>query len=233
MHSKFLIAFLLFAPCTLTFAQESAFGFLIGVANYQGDLSEQQITLVETKPCLGVFVRRQLRPQLAMRGNLTGSTIAGSDFNYAERVHRGLTFSSPVIEGGLTFEWDILGKWRQLRRAYRKTAFTPFVSSGFGLTYFNPKVKGFDMTNDANVRDDEKSKITFNVMIPIGAGIKYDVNERYTIGLEFASHLPFTDYLDGVSVSGEPGNHDWYIFGGVTVQYWVRNEKAFRRGKKI
>ncbi len=236
MHSKFLIAVFFLVPMTFCFSQDdSAFGVMVGIANYQGDLSEKQITFSETKPALGFFVRRQFQPKWTMRGNLFVTTITGSDFNYATRVHRGLSFKSLVVEGGFMVEWDVFGHLRNDRRMRNKFPVTPYFSSGFGFTFFNPKVTGFSTANDANMEDDRRSKITFNVMIPIGAGLKYDVSDQYTFGVEFISHLPFTDYLDGVSLSGEPGNNDWYIFGGLTLQYWIteKHNQANHRGKRF
>ena len=101
---------------------------------------------------------------------------------------------------------------------------TPYVFTGIGAVKFNPKAKG--LSEDAReTKYFESRQAVFNYMIPFGVGYKYDVNKNYTIGVEFSSHLPFTDYLDGVSESADPRNNDWYVFGGFTASYWFTGFK--------
>ena len=56
-----------------------------------------------------------------------------------------------------------------------------------------------------------------NLLIPIGAGLAFDVSEKLSLGLEFSSRFPVSDYLDGISESANPDRKDWYSTGGVTL----------------
>ncbi|MGL1572121.1 hypothetical protein ACSTHY_00040, partial [Vibrio parahaemolyticus] len=46
---------------------------------------------------------------------------------------------------------------------------------------------------------DRKQYSLFNLEIPIGAGIKYAINENVNVYFEFAFRKLFTNYLDDVS----------------------------------
>jgi OmpA-OmpF porin, OOP family len=214
MKNIFLLALALL-PLS-SYAQNASFGIMLGASNYQGDLSERHITVVETHLAGGIFVRRQILPKLTVKGNFYAGRISGDDANYADRLSRGYKYSSPLLEGGVNLEWDILGRARNVRRGYYTKVITPYLLSGFGAVYFNPDIQGLPPDAEEKKYDTRN----FNFIIPLGAGFKADLNPQITLGLEFVTHLPFTDYLDGVSESAEPGNHDWYGFAGLTIQYW-------------
>ena len=82
---------------------------------------------------------------------------------------------------------------------------------GLGATYVN--IKG----------GDHKSVLTAN--LPIGLGVKYKVNERMNVGLEWALHFSLSDELDGqkdpygIKSSGLFKNTDSYSTLQLTFSY--------------
>ncbi len=228
MKKLFPIAALLLVAGA-AFSQNTAIGIMLGASNYQGDLSERQITVIETHMAGGIFVRRQILPKFTVKGNFYAGKISGDDLNYAERIHRGYHFESTVLEGGINLEWDMLGKARNFRKGFYNKFITPYLLIGFGAVYFDPATTGLPQ----NAEENKANKRAFNFIIPLGAGVKADLSSRMTAGVEFVSHLPFTDYLDGVSESGEPGNNDWYVFLGLTMQYWINAPKMATTGDNI
>src|ERR1700743_1251613 len=79
-------------------AQDKEFGVFLGTTQYQGDLSQSQITINETKPSVGVLGRYYFDPRFDIKGSLYLGWISGSDANYAsadhDRYERNLSFSS-------------------------------------------------------------------------------------------------------------------------------------------
>lgn len=217
--------FILLLPLTAT-SQNVAIGAMLGMSNYQGDLSERHVTVVETHVAGGIFVRRQVLPKFTLKGNFYAGRISGDDANYEERVSRGYKFESSLLEGGVNLEWDILGRKRNIRKGTYYKVITPYLMTGFGAVYFNPDTRGLP----ANAPEKQYDTRNFNFIIPIGAGFKNDITPQITFGLEFVTHLPFTDYLDGIGESGEP-NHDWYGFAGLTLQYWFDAPRSGKRRK--
>ena len=53
-------------------------------------------------------------------------------------------------------------------------------------------------------------------------GLKAGINDKWGVGLEFGLRKPFTDYLDGVSESGNPDKGDWFLIGGASLSYQLK-----------
>lgn len=58
-------------------------------------------------------------------------------------------------------------------------------------------------------------------MIPVSAGVRYDLSKSWMIGLEGGFRIPITggDYIDGISKAGNPEKRDWYEVANLTVGY--------------
>ena len=55
----------------------------------------------------------------------------------------------------------------------------------------------------------------------MGAGLKFQIAEQFAISSEWGARKTFGDYIDGISVNGNPKSGDWYTFGGITLTYLV------------
>lgn len=102
---------------------------------------------------------------------------------------------------------------------------SPFLFVGFGGVVVNPNVEGFRPT--APELKDNFS--TTSITIPIGVGLRYEMNRNWTLGAEGGLRFGFTDYLDGVSESRNPNEDDWYFFGGLTITYNLGLSRQNRR----
>ena len=60
------------------------------------------------------------------------------------------------------------------------------------------------------------------LMVPFGAGLRIDLTPQCALTFEGSSQIPFTDYLDGISFAGTPGNNDWYIFYGMSLCFKLK-----------
>ncbi|MCB0636984.1 MAG: hypothetical protein KDC54_10230, partial [Lewinella sp.] len=115
---------------------------------------------------------------------------------------RGLNFRTPITELALTAEWNIfrLGNPSGLQ-------FAPYLFAGGSVFRFNPEGRLEDNWVELQPLGtegqglpgyDEPYSLT-QVAIPVGAGLKFIIKERVTIGLEVGFRKTFTDYLDDVS----------------------------------
>lgn len=219
--SKLLILLLITAATTALRAQEYKWegGVFIGASNYQGDLVKPAIfTLKETNLGYGLLLRRHLDKNWALRLNLAGGKITGNDANFDERKSRGYSFSSTLTEATLLAEWDILGKRRWNADDSFKRIFSPYLFAGAGAAFTDTSVD-FNDQNTTNIQRDKEQAADSrtNLSIPVGAGIKWDLNENWNLGVEMGYRLTVNDYLDGVSLAGDPDDDDWYILGGLTL----------------
>jgi|APTNR8051073442_1049403.scaffolds.fasta_scaffold00213_25 hypothetical protein len=219
--------FLLGLPLLLSAQPRFEAGAMLGLANYQGDLVEETVPLFkEGSLGGGIMGRYVFTYALAVRANLMLGKITGDDYNYDNefRRRRGAQFSSSIFELSVVGEWEPLGQWRYLSRgAGFKKLISPYVFAGLGFTFTNPKTDfsraDFDDVKLAAMieRDQNARYFKTRISTPIGFGVKFDLSEYWVAGVEFGMRYPFTDYLDGVSLSGNPDKKDWYQFSGITL----------------
>lgn len=220
-----LILFSFLFQLSTTVAQRICGGVFTGISNYQGDIVKYHLITRESNFAYGGFLRYNVSKKLSIKGNVYHGTLSGSDANFEDRINRGFSFATNILEGGFNLEFDVFSKGRYDSKGRYMPLRSPYIFTGFGAVMFKPEVTGLP-DNAPEIKIDNRR--VFNFMVPIGAGYKYDLDEKMTLGLEIASHVPFTDYLDGVSESGKGNNNDWYVFGGVTFAYWFTINKKKR-----
>jgi hypothetical protein len=197
-----------------SYAQDKEVGVYLGTAQYQGDLSQNQLTINETKPAVGILGRYYFNPRFDIKGNLYLGWIAGADSNYSsdhDRYKRNLSFHSIVVDLGATAEFNLL-PYISNSKKYR---FAPVLFAGVSLFYFNPMAYygtkeyalqplGTEGQNLGGTYPKPYSRV--QVSIPMGVAFKYSLGNFWNLGLEISLHKTFTDYID--DVSGSYANYD-------------------------
>jgi OmpA-OmpF porin, OOP family len=226
-----LVVLLLVAHLSSSHAQSAKWELVpsIGVANYMGDLVVPVYPRIQSaRPAVGLGLRRQLTETWSLRLAGQYAQIKGSDLDFDDFRARGFSFSSTIIDGALLAEYDPWGG-RRYQRGYLKKTFSPYFFAGVGGTYVDPTTAYNELSdNNQNIvqqinADRNADPTNPTLMLPFGAGIRYDLSSRVTLGAETMFRLPFTDYLDGVSESANPDRRDWYMSSALTL--------AFRFGK--
>jgi Domain of unknown function (DUF6089) len=217
-----LFSFMLFVSCA--FAQRFSAGAFTGISNYQGDVVKYHLITRESNFAFGGFVRYNISKSFSLRANVYHGILSGADANFEDRATRGFSFRTTILEGGINIEYDLFSHGRYNKKNQYVAVRTPYLFTGIGAVSYNAKAQGLPLDAKELVLRKDVGNV-FNFMIPVGVGYKFDLDEHFTMGIELASHLPFTDYLDGVSESAKTNNNDWYIFGGVTFAYWFNVKK--------
>jgi len=217
----------------------------IGFSYYFGDLDIFPTKLGKVNPGVMLHARRNVGNYAAFRGNISYSTLSGDDRQHLEpewKRKRGYSFYTPLVEAAVQgeiypfglfrkFRGDSLGgyafdKTRQLKiRANGDTmvlpaqhqAIMPYLLAGIGGAYINPKVN-WNKQNSAAINVDKLADYSpYQLIIPLGGGLRFVLNERTTLGIEVGWRATFTDYLDGVSAAGNLQKDDWYFSGMLLV----------------
>lgn len=148
-----------------------------------------------------------------------------SDTWEGARKFRNLTFRSPLYEAYVGVELFPTA-FIHLRNGWGLPRFRPYLIGGIGLFRFNPqgiytapngaetwvdlrplRLEGQGM---AETGVPEYSLTAYN--IPVGIGIKYDITERLTFGIELIHRITGTDYVDDVSRKYiDPNLFDLYL----------------------
>jgi len=186
----------------LTASAQFSVGLFGGVANYQGDLTDK--LYANPKAAVGLSLSYQVSSRVNIRAGFTFAKIAGADSltKQDDLRQRNLSFQSPVNEFSLVGEinsFDLsLKRW------------SPYVFAGVAVYHYNP------YTFDGNGNQvflqplgtegqglpgytPSKPYTLTQLAIPFGGGIKYNLSDRFRLGLEVGLRKTFTDYLDDVS----------------------------------
>ncbi len=205
-------------PFQLWSQQKVELGAFGGFANYQGDLVEDPIDVSETKLSYGVFLRYNFSDKLKLRGNFMYGYISGSDNNASEAFkERGWSFNSKILEATAVAEYHPFGKSRTGETGLFARQVSPYVGLGLGMVTFNPNVV-VTKTSDAGLFPEQGEK-TVSASIPTIVGVRADLFEFFSLGLEVGWRFTFNDYLDGVSQNGNPDRNDLYVLAGLTASF--------------
>lgn len=192
--------------------QRSEVGFGLGTFNYTGDLV-RTYDFTNSQPAATIFYRANISKVISFRASFTAGKLSASDANSpidAFAVQRNASFDIFLSEVSGVYEYHFLD-WRDNIRRLR---FTPYVFAGLAL---------FNMSG---VKDKAEQYSTIQLAVPFGGGMKYVINPKYYIALEFGIRKTFFDYLDNISDGdkayknfqyGNANDYDNYFFLGVTL----------------
>lgn len=207
---QFFILLIAIMPITIS-AQHLELGVLAGISNYQGDLAPSSIktSFGQTHAAFGGFVRYNVNNYVAAKFGVNYAKISGDDAvsDNSSRLKRDLSFESKVLEFGLIGEFNILG----YQPYALEKVFSPYIFAGISLFKFNPTAEldgtRYDLhplgTEGQGLEQfpDRKPYKLLDISIPMGAGVKYAINDKWNIGLELGVRMTFTDHLDDVSTT--------------------------------
>lgn len=203
----------------------------IGVANFLGELGGadqigtdymKDFEFKTTRLALMAGMRFKQTQQISHKVNLTLGIIAGNDqlTNEPIRNARNLNFRSPIIEAGYNFEFYLRKEKRGHRfklrgvKGIKSMGLYPYGFFGIAGFFFSPQgrvdnkwtwLKGLN-TEGQTLSPTREPYSRFQLAIPLGVGLKYAIDRRWLISIEYGMRKTFTDYIDDVSTTYYP-NH--------------------------
>ena len=187
----FVLALLLLLPCSLLTITSAAqdepeykmeLGGGVGLTNYLGDFNGKLTR--DIQPMAGIVAKYKVNPRTAWSAVLNYGTLKGNSGNektyYPDYAGAPISFSTKLTDFSIRFEYNFwpFGTGNEY---YGAKAITPFIALGAGLAF----AKG-DETATA-------------FQMPIGFGVKYKLQKRLNLALEWMMHFSGSDRLDGVS----------------------------------
>lgn len=224
-------------------AQKYEIGGGLGVATYTGDIirkiDPRQIGLQGT-----FFGKRNFDNVWSLRVALSSSILQAEDslrpLDPVARIRDG-RFRGGVIEGSAVMEFNFL----DFLRNDSEFRWSPYAFFGLGYSYFLMKGNAYQFERS------ERYNLS-SVVIPFGGGVKYRLNDRWTLAAELGFRPTMTDYLDKIDSRlpaipryqgaadpttgqippyginfGNPNTKDWYNFLGLTISYTIANVKCY------
>ena len=217
---------------------EAVFG--VGFLNYFGDIGGsatsdnwfgiKDLSIKHTRPSLYLGTRYKIRENMSLKLNLMYGFLAGDDEG-SKNSDRRFEFTSSIFEPSLQYEFSIISEEKRYSSSalFNKRGMVNnysqinlYLYAGIGGVFFNPKVN--DALANAPAYDPNHSKA--GIVMPLGIGLKYVINQNWSVGGEFGIRLSTTDYMDGYSHPKFSKANDLYYFGFINGIYRIRTSKS-------
>ena len=175
----------------------------VGAASYLGDLIQGNKLYAQPGLAFSGAISYAFTNKLGARFDVGFQKIKAADSeNTGAHKARNLSFKSTIFDFALSGEYTILD--------LKNFPATPYISAGVGVMVFNSSAE--DVTGKkTNLRElgTEGQGLAgypglYNnaaVIFPLGIGVKYPINEKMMLALDFTYRFTRTDYLDDVSTS--------------------------------
>jgi len=122
------------SQCVLHAQYTHELGLLMGLSNYQGDLPEPHVELIESQLAGGIYYKYHFNAYWNIRTNFFIGQISGDDRWAEDRSFRKFKFTSQIIE------WAVLGEWKPFARRSNyyvgifQRYLTPYLFAGIAFT---------------------------------------------------------------------------------------------------
>jgi OmpA-OmpF porin, OOP family len=216
-------------------------GTPLGLNQYFGDMHCSKAYASQNSLMGGVFARKHINDFFSIRPQILVGKLAGRDLDQPNGLwdYRRLKFSSsPFVEAAVIGEYYPFRERRFTCDGFMKKTISPYLFGGLGATYANPTitqeagaafpVAARDLAADRAHTDKFGNRIA--AVVPVGLGFKYNVSNRATIGAEGGYRFSTSDYLDGLSMAGNPNKKDGYFLANLMGSYRLGDKDADKDG---
>ncbi|MBP9151698.1 MAG: OmpA family protein [Flavobacteriales bacterium] len=207
-----------------------AIGLHGGWTQFYGDIRQYDYGFSAEKADIangagGLFIDYQLNSVIGFRANVQGGTLGGSkrapSGSIGDSPNSNVRFKTVFVDYTLNTTINFINLMYSDRTKDR--VFTSYLVGGVGLISFKSNkyrlkdtptqsagdVVGNSSTGDAGV---ETKKMTTELIVPAGIGIKFLLSRRFDLGLEYTQRFTFSgDKLDA-SVGGKKGSDSYGYF---------------------
>ena len=192
---------------TYEYVQKGEFGITAGLAHYFGDINTRA-GINRPKPAVGAFFRKAFGNYVGLRISAHFLQLGYSD-TYSKndfQKTRNLSFNSNVWEIALQGDFNFF----KFVPGDPYPSFTPYITLGVGAFTFDPYaylngkkefLRPLGTEGQLIGYNGRKPYNTLAISIPLGVGIKYNINDRMNFSIEVAHRFTTTDYLDDVSTT--------------------------------
>jgi hypothetical protein len=163
-------------------------------------------------PSASIFIRYNLNPRQALRGNILLGGLRGNDldFNNDFQQNRSASFSGIVGEAAIQYEFNFL----PYSTMGKLNDYTPYLAAGAGLAFSSgPSTEVIPV-------------------IPFSIGLKFNILKNIGLEAEYGFRKTFYDNFDGLkdfvasSDYSSIHNNDWYSYTGVSITWKLMGKLA-------
>jgi hypothetical protein len=227
MKKRYLLVIILLIPIVLSAQRKNRYRYELvvglGAGNFLGELGGanaigsdfvKDLEISQTRPAFMLGLRYKNSKRFGVKTAITFGMMNGNDALTQEpfRNNRNLMFRSPVIELSSQLEFyftqEQQGHLYKIKNAkgMKRIDWQWYLFAGIGGFYYNPQalydgkwVNLRPLSTEGQGIGGAKKYLPVSVCIPMGSGIKYGIDRKWSIGLEYGLRKTFTDYIDDVS----------------------------------
>ena len=189
----------------------------LGGANSNGSHLFWDFDLKGTRPNLYLGARYKLRELVAVRMNLLFGWLQASDTytDWDVRQNRNVIYSGPLFEQSVVGEYSIQKERFGTRytftniRRFNFRYVNVFIYAGVGGVWVPSNLKTNWPTNSTIALGESYHK--YNIVFPMGVGLKYGVNRRLSVSADIGHRYTTTDYLEGFSDVHSKGGDSYFL----------------------
>lgn len=233
-----LFSFIVFPDLQAQTTRRWEAGLGLGAGSYFGDLrpGSTGLSFAEAHPSASVHLRRIMGRYFAGKFSFTYSGLSGNDLDITEpawRQTRAFSFEGKVEEAGFQGEVYPLGLLKNDKKGNTgKRLLSPYVTLGFGIAFFQPKVDWNESNSYGGVAEnlvqkDRTDTPGANIDLPMGLGLRIAATQHLALGFEAIFRYNSDDYLDGVSEAADPLKNDWFYTLQATASYAFGKKSGF------
>ena len=168
------------------------FGFFAGGSNFQGDVVKPDFFHVdETNLAVGLNLKRNLSESLSLKGSAVlrnSPETTQTSKTRPGRRQRAFRSRSKIIDISVQAQWELFGGKRYNEYGKFQRIFSPYLFAGTGVLITNTEADfsrtQFDLSDGAIQKDLDARPSKLQITVPIGGGIRLDLNKRLSLDLE-------------------------------------------------
>ena len=189
---------------------EHEVGIQAGIANYYGDLNNS-FDYKGIGSAGTIFLRQNFGSRFALKTSASIMHVHYKDEYSSDlfQKQRNLSFKTNITDITTQIEFNFLEFVKSVYYTKNGVPFTPYLSFGLGVFFFNPQAEyqgktynlqplGTEGQTDPDYTGKTKYGL-FNFTLVYGAGFKYHLGKNLSVGLDFNIRRTFSDYIDDVS----------------------------------
>lgn len=213
--------------------------YVAGVS-FHGDIGEANKPFANMfngfRPSFGVTPRFMITQNLAVALDLSYTMYGGKDVEGSSHG-RYYSFTSHAFVHGVRGEYYLLGTRENFFAAgiYNKKGMVNSYNQLYlylygGVSGILSKSHVKDLNNDGEEplnNPGYNNNMVYSAVFPLGAGMKFDIDPRWSVGFELGYNFSLSDQLDGYASEWSEYNDSYYNIS-VKAIYKIRNDKNGR-----
>ncbi|MBI9034361.1 MAG: hypothetical protein JEZ03_07820 [Bacteroidales bacterium] len=169
-------------------------GAAVGFNQFYGDMSDESFYKKfsgETKPIISLHLGKEMTPWMALQLEIVSGKLYSLKDKFEDGRSANLEYSGSYFDIAATAKFPIT----KLIWPYSNSKFSGYIIGGAGLAFW----KGDLYLQGSSEPIDKRTNGNGNgIVIPMGLGVHYDLNDKFSLFSEISDRLVLSDKVDRI-----------------------------------